>query len=330
MRNLTLRQVRIFICAVKHMNFSKAAEELHITAPAVSQQIKELEEDIGVSLFLREGRRVELTSAGEYFLLYARRLLSVLKEADDTMERLRGQDARVLKIGLVSTAKYFVPKILAQFKQEYPKVEIRLDVRNRQQLVELLREGEIDVAIMGRPPREIDTRVEAFADHPHAFIASPEHPLAKKANITPKSLNQYELITREQGSGTRYVMETFLTEHEATPIVTMEMSSNESIKQAVMSNLGISFVSLHTVGLELANEQLVVLDVQYTPIIRTWHVVALTKRNLTQSAEAFRYFMLDKGKRLLHEMFPEQLTGIFRTPYEKHDVDGTSPSSSSQ
>src|SRR5690606_7362465 len=130
MRNLTLRQIRIFICAVKHMNFSKAAEELHVTAPAVSLQIKEMEEDIGVSLFLREGRRVELTSAGEYFLLYARRIMSTLKEASDTMDRLKGQDARILKIGLVSTAKYFVPKILAQFKQEYPKVQIRLEVRN--------------------------------------------------------------------------------------------------------------------------------------------------------------------------------------------------------
>ncbi len=306
MKNLTLRQVRIFICAVKHMNFSKAAEELHITAPAVSLQIKELEEDIGVSLFLREGRRVELTSAGEYFLLYARRLISTLKEADDTMERLRGQDAKVLKIGLVSTAKYFVPRVLAQFKREYPKVQIRLDVRNRQQLVELLREGEIDVAIMGRPPREIDTRVEAFADHPHAFIASPQHPLAGKQNITPKSLNQFELITREHGSGTRYIMETFLAEHEASPIITMEMSSNESIKQAVMSNLGISFVSLHTIGLELENEQLTVLDVQDTPIIRTWHVVALSKRNLSQAAEAFRYFMLEKAGELLTEMFSER------------------------
>lgn len=309
MKNLTLRQIRIFICAVKHMNFSKAAEELHVTAPAVSLQIKEMEEDIGVSLFLREGRRVELTSAGEYFLLYARRIMSTLKEASDTMDRLKGQDARILKIGLVSTAKYFVPKILAQFKQEYPKVQIRLEVRNRQQLVELLREGEIDVAVMGRPPQEIDTRVEAFADHPHAFIASPDHKLASMDNISPKQLNQFELITRELGSGTRHIMETFLAEHEASPVVSMEMSSNESIKQAVMAKLGISFVSLHTVGLELENRQIAVLDIQDTPVIRTWHVVALSKRNLSQAAEAFRYFMLDKGGQLLNEMFKTAKAG---------------------
>ncbi|CAG1003988.1 HTH-type transcriptional activator CmpR [Methylophilaceae bacterium] len=303
MKNLTIRQIRIFVCAVKHMNFSKAAEELHVTAPAVSLQIKEMEEDIGVSLFLREGRRIELTSAGEYFLLYARRVISTLKEASDTMERLKGRDARVLKIGLVSTAKYFVPQILAQFKLEYPSAQIRIEVRNRQQLVELLREGDIDIAVMGRPPREIDTRVEAFAQHPHVFIASPTNPLAGIENISPRALNQFELITREQGSGTRHIMETYLAEHAISPVVTMEMSSNESIKQAVMANLGISFVSLHTIGLEHGNGQIAILDVQDTPIIRTWHVVALTKRNLSQAAEEFRYFMLEKGGELLTGMF---------------------------
>ncbi len=310
MKNLTLRQVRIFVCAVKHMNFSKAAEELHITAPAVSLQIKEMEEDIGVSLFLREGRRIELTSAGEYFLLYARRMLSLLKEATDTMERLKGRDARVLSIGLVSTAKYFVPKMLAQFKREYPNAQIRIEVRNRQQLVELLREGEIDVAIMGRPPREIDTRVEAFAKHPHVFIASPEHPLAGKHNLSPKLLNQFELISREPGSGTRHIMETYLAEHNLSPVVTMEMSSNESIKQAIMANLGISFVSLHTIGLEHESAQIAILDLQDTPIIRNWHVVALSKRNLSQTAEAFRYFMLEKGGELLNDMFASTLAKL--------------------
>jgi LysR family transcriptional regulator, low CO2-responsive transcriptional regulator len=304
MKNLTIRQIRIFICAVKHMSVSKAAEELHVSAPAISLQIKEMEEDIGVILFLREGRRVELTSAGEYFLLYAKRITNTLKEAADTMEKLKGQDARILKIGLVSNAKYFVPRVLAQFKREYPNVQIRIDVRNRQQLVELLREGDIDIAIMGRPPREIDTRVEAFAQHPHVFVANPQHVLASKRNISPKSLNQFELITREEGSGTRYIMETYLAEHEASPVISMEMSSNESIKQAVMANLGISFVSLHTIGLELENRQIAILDVQNTPIIRTWHVVALSKRNLSQAAEAFRYFMLEKGGKLLAEMFP--------------------------
>lgn len=303
MKNLTLRQIRIFLSAAKHMSFARAAEEMHITAAAVSLQIKEMEDDMQIALFTRENRKVELTSAGEYFLLYARRVVSTLNEASTMMDRLRGSQMGMLKIGLVSTAKYFLPKVLGQFKQEFPNAQIRIDVRNRQQLVELLRDGDIDIAIMGRPPKEIDTRVEPFASHPHLFIANPSHPLAGRTNLNPQVLNQYELISRENGSGTRFIMETYLAEHGLTPIVSMEMSSNETIKQAVMADLGISFVSLHTIGAELKAGQIAVLDIQDTPVMRTWHVVALNKRNASQMAEAFRYFMLEKGGSILDEMF---------------------------
>lgn len=303
MKNLTLRQIRIFLSAAKHLSFSKAAEELHITAPAVSLQIKEMELDMGVALFVRENRKIELTSAGEYFLIYARRISSTLIEAASMMERLHGTQTGQIRVGLVSTAKYFLPRLLAQFKQDHPGIQIRFEVRNREQLVELLRDGGIDLAIMGRPPKEIDTRVEPFAPHPHCFIASPEHPLAKMDNIPPVAMNPFELISREQGSGTRFLMERFLDDNGASPIVSMEMSSNESIKQAVIANLGISFVSLHTLANELSLEQLVVLNVQGTPMVRTWHVVALSKRNATQAAESFRYFILEKGGQMLKSMF---------------------------
>jgi len=285
------------------MSFARAAEELCITAPAVSQQIKEMEEDMGVTLFIRESRKIELTSAGEYFLLYARRMLSTLNEADLMMERLRGTQIKTLKIGLVSTAKYFLPHLLAEFKKDYPNLKIKMEARNRQQLIELLRDGEIDIAIMGQPPKEMDTRVEAFASHPHVFIASSQHSLAGKWNILPDELNAFEIISREPGSGTRFIMEKYFNEHKITPIVTMEISSIEAIKQAVIANLGITFTSLHTIGSEIANQQMVILDVQDTPIMRTWHVVALSKRNASQAAEALRYFMLEKGGPLLTEMF---------------------------
>jgi len=303
MRNLTLRQVRIFLSAYKHMSFARAAEELCITAPAVSQQIKEMEQDMGVNLFIRENRKIELTSAGEYFLLYARKLLSTVNEADVMMERLRGTQMKTLNIGLVSTAKYFLPHLIAEFKKDFPNIKIKMEARNRQQLVELLRDGEIDIAIMGQPPKEMDTRVEAFAKHPHAFIANAQHALAGKLNITPDELNAYEVISRELGSGTRFIMEKYFTEHQISPIVSMQISSIEAIKQAVIANLGITFTSLHTVGSEISNRQIVVLDVQETPIMRTWHVVALNKHNNSQAAEAFRYFMLEKGGILLNEMF---------------------------
>lgn len=285
------------------MSFSRAAEELHISAPAISLQIKEMEEDIGVGLFTREKRKVELTPAGEYFLLYARRLSSTLNEANTMMERFRGTQSRRLKIGVVSTAKYFLPQMLLEFKKDYPSLQIKIEARNRQQLVELLRDNEIDVAIMGLPPKEIDTRAEPFASHPHVFIASPNNPLANKINIPAEALIQHEMISREPGSGTRLIMEKYFAEHHIVPIVSMEMSSNETIKRAVMADLGISFVSLHTIGSELAHKQLTILDIQNTPIIRTWHVVALNKHNASQAAEAFRYFMLEKGGEILNAMF---------------------------
>ena len=286
------------------MSFSRAAEELHISAPAISMQIKEMEEDMGVILFVRESKKISLTTAGEYFLIYARRVSSTLVEANNMMERLRGTEVKALKIGLVSTAKYFLPQMLLEFKKDYPNLQIKIEVRNRQQLVELLRDGELDIAIMGQPPKEIDTRVEAFARHPHVFVSSTQNPLAGKMNIMPDALNQFEIISRESGSGTRALMENYFTEHQISPIVSMEMSSNETIKQAVMADLGLSFVSLHTIGNEIANHQISILDVQDTPIIRTWHVVALAKRNSSQAAEAFRYFMLEKAGEILGNMFP--------------------------
>lgn len=287
------------------MSFVRAAEELHITAPAVSLQIKEMEADMGVTLFVRENRKISLTTAGEYFLLYARRVSSTLIEASTMMERLRGTQMKALQIGLVSTAEYFLPHILAEFKKDYPNLQIRIEVRNRPQLIELLRDGEIDIAIMGRPPKEIDTRVEPFASNPHVFIANPHNPLVGKINVSPEALTEFEIIAREPNSGTRSIMQAYFAQHHISPIISMEMSSNEAIKQSVIANLGVSFVSLHTLGHELASKQIALLDIQDTPIVRTWHVVALTKRNASQAAEAFRYFILEKSGEILNKIFSD-------------------------
>jgi len=304
MKNLTLRQVRIFAAAAKHCSFARAAEDMHLTAPAVSMQIKELEEELGTPLFTRVGRRVELTSAGEYFWVFVRRIIATLREAEGVMERLRGSTAGSLRIGLVSTAKYFLPQMLALFREEHPGVQVKIDVCNRDQLIGLLRDGDIDLAVMGRPPKELDTRAEVFAAHPHAFIASAKHPLARMGSIPASMLDKEEWISREEGSGTRAIMKSFINQYRLNPSISMEMSSNETIKQAVIADLGISFVSLHTVGLETQHEQLKVLHVDDTPIIRAWHVVALSQRNLSPAAEAFRYFMLERGAELLDQRFP--------------------------
>lgn len=304
MRNLTLRQIRIFSSAARHSSFARAAEELHLTAPAVSMQIKELEDEVGSPLFSRVGRRVELTSAGEYFWMFARRVQATLAEAEAVMQRLKGAETGTLRIGIVSTAKYSVPKMLGLFRQDHPGIQIKIDVCNRDRLLELLRDGEIDLAVMGRPPKHLDTRAEVFAHHPHAFVAWPKHPLANHSAISANALNSEEIISRENGSGTRAIMQAYIESHKLHPHITMEMSSNETIKQAVIAGLGVSFVSLHTVGLEIEHGQLVVLDIEDTPVLRAWHVVALANRHLSSAAEAFRYFMLEHGARLLSEQFP--------------------------
>ena len=307
LKNLSMRQLRVFSAAARHHSFSKAAADLNLTAPAISMQIKELENDMGVMLFARVGRRVELTTAGEYFLVYTKKVVDTLRDAETTLSRFQGKEAGILTIGLVSTAKYFLPQLLARFKEDHFGIQIKLEVRNRDQMVALLRDGEIDLAIMGRTPGDLDTRIEAFAAHPHAFIANPSHPLAERQSISPMVLSQMEIITREAGSGTRAIMQRFLNDRGLTPQISMEMSSNESIKQAVIANLGISFVSLHTVGLEVKYGEIAVLDIDETPISRAWHVVALNKRNHSAAAEAFRYFVLEHGAAILDALHPNMV-----------------------
>ncbi len=303
MRNLTLRQIRIFLSASKFLSFSKAAADLNVTGSAVSLQIKEMEGDIGVSLFNRENNKITLSSAGEHFLLYANRVISTLNEARTVMENLRGTEIGILKIGLASTTRYFLPEMLVQFKKEYPNVQIKVVVKNRKELIELLRDGEIDIAIMGKPPKHINANAEAFASHPHVFIGSPLHNLAGKSNLPPDTLNQVDLICREQGSGTRYIMEKYITEQGLNLKMSMEMSGNETIKQAVMADLGIALVSLHTIGNEINNNQIVILDVINTPIIRTWYIVTPNNRDATQATDAFRQFIINKGEGILNSVF---------------------------
>jgi DNA-binding transcriptional LysR family regulator len=300
MRNATLRQLRVFAAAARHQSFGKAAEELHLTPPAVSMQIRELEEQVGLPLFDRSGRQVALTVTGEYLLVYVRKVLATLKDAEDAIARFRGLETGRVSIGMVSTAKYFVPRLLAQFRQEHPAIEVKLAVGgNREQLVALLRANEVDLAIMGRPPRELATRAEPFAVHPHSVVATPDHPLMRIGHAPASLLANYEFIIRETGSGTRAAMEKFFADHRLQPRVAMEMTSNETIKQAVMAGMGVSFLSLHTIGLERRAGLLAVPDVEGLPVLKRWYVVNNLSKTLSPAAEAFRYFILEEGERFL-------------------------------
>ncbi len=300
MKNVTIRQLRVFAEVARQLSFARAAEALHLTPPAVTMQIKELEAHVGLPLFQREGRKVSLTTAGEYLLVYVRRMLATLKDADDAMARFKRVEGGLLSVGFVSTAKYFLPRLLARFREEHPGVELRLTVgHNREQLVGLLRAGEVDLAVMGRPPKELATRAEPFAAHPQVVVAAPTHPLASMERIPPRLLEAHPFIAREHGSGTRATMERWFREHHIAPHVLLEMPSNEAIKQAVMAGMGLGFLSLHTIGLELRAGELALLDVEHTPVMRSWNLVHLLSKVLSPAAEAFRYFVLETAEATL-------------------------------
>lgn len=299
MKTVTFRQLRVFAEVARRESFARAAETLHLTPPAVTMQVKELEAAIGLPLFDRRGRAVALSTTGEYFLVYAKRLLATLKDAEDAMARLRRVEGGALDVGLVSTAKYFVPHLLARFCAERPGVDVRLSVSaNREQLIALLHEGEIDLAVMGRPPKELvsTTRSEPFAAHPLVFVAAPGHPLLGRESVPVAMLADLPFIVREEGSGTRKAMEDFFAAHGVRPRLAMEMWSNETIKQAVIAGLGVSFLSLHTLGLELRNGLIARLEVEGTPVMKTWHLVHLLAKVLSPAAEAFRYSLLENAE----------------------------------
>lgn len=307
MKNATFRQLRVFHEVARHLSVARAAEALHLTPPAVSMQIRELEQHVGLPLFDRVGRRMSLTTGGEYMLVYARRILATLKDAQDTAARLKRQESGTLTVGMVSTASGFVPQLVAQFRREHTGVDVRLTLGNRDQLLRMLAANEVDLAIMGRPPKELATRAEPFAAHPHVFVAPRGHPLEQVGHPAPQALMPYDFIVREQGSGVRAAFEEFCTRHALMPRITMECPSNELIRHAVAAGLGLSFVSLHTLEHELDRETLRIVHVEGTPVVRAWNCVHTLSKLLSPPAEAFRYFVLEHGERLLAQRYGHRL-----------------------
>lgn len=301
MRNMTLRQMRVFAAVARNLSFTRAARELHLTQPAVSQQVKLLEAEIGLPLFEQIGRKVHLAPAGAELLRYTEQATELLRQAGESLSAMRGLKRGVLKLGAVSTAKYFAPSLLSAFKPAYPEVSIKFAVGNRGEIIRQLAANEIDLVIMGRPPRELETVAEPFAKHPLVLIASPTHPLADKRRIRLSQLATESFLIREEGSGTRASMERVFGERGVPIRVSMEVSSNETIKQAVMADMGISFISSHTVGLELAAGKLVILDVVGLPIIRDWYVIHLRDKRLAPIPAAFRAFLLEHGARIIQQ-----------------------------
>lgn len=305
MKNATLRQLRVFASVARHLSFIRAAEELKLSAPAVSMQIKELETEVGLPLFDRTSRQVSLTMVGEYMLAHTRRVLGVMRDAEDLVARFRGLQTGPLDVGMVSTAQYFVPRLLAQFRQEHLGIEIRLEVaNNREEIVSLMQQGDIELAIMGRPPEGWPNRAEPFALHPHVLVTAIDHPFTRREVVPASALLDEGFIMREPGSGTRAALDEFMHAHQMKPRVVMQMSSNEAIKQAVMAGMGISLLPLHTLGLEFEHHLIAAPETEGLPVMRRWHVVNNLAKTLSPAAEAFRYFILERGEAFLAKHFP--------------------------
>jgi len=306
MKNASLRQLRVFSAVSRHLSFVRAAEELGLSAPAVSMQIKELETEVGLPLFDRSSRKVSLTMVGEYVLAYTQRVLAAMRDAEDMVARFRGLKTGVLDVAMVSTAKYFLPRLLARFRDEHPGVEVRLQVaNNREEVVALMREGAVELAVMGRPPKNWPARAEPFAMHPHVLVTAIDHPFARAEKVAARALMNEGFIVREPGSGTRAALDEYMEAHQMRPQVVMQMSSNEAIKQAVMAGMGVALLSLHTVGLELDHGLIAAPETEGLPVMRRWHVVNNLAKTLSPAAEAFRYFVLESGEAFLAEHFSQ-------------------------
>lgn len=292
MRSATIRQLQIFSVAAAHMSFARAAESLHLTHSAVSLQIKQLEDVSGVQLFDRIGKKIFLTEAGDILLDHARKILQLLKDADESLTALKGLRGGRVTVAVTSHAEFFAPGLLADFRKLHADVRVRLLVSNREEVTRLLASNEVDLGIMGRPPASMEAEAVSFAPHPLVIIANAGHPLARRKRITIEELAAETMIVREAGSGTRTAMESFFREHAIEPRIDMEMGSNEAIKQAVVAGLGISFISQHTLGVELTTGRLVILKVEDTPVMRRWFLVRLKSKRLTPALGAFWDFIL--------------------------------------
>lgn len=295
-RNASFRQLTTFHTVARLGSVSAAAEEMHLTQPAVSIQIGVLEASAQTPLLQRNGRGIRLTEAGELLAGYAGRILDLWREAGEEMATLQGVFSGTLRVGAVTTAEYLLPPLLVTFANQNPNVKVKLQVGNRDEIVRMLAGQEIDIAIMGRPPAELKTDSSAFARHPMAFLAAPNHPLMREPGLGIETLGTAHILVRERGSGTRTTVERIFKDARLHLRVGSEMSSNEAIKQMCAAGFGVAFLSMHTCVLELNAGVLQVLPMTGNPVEREWFVMHLASRHLPQVATAFEQFLREHAQ----------------------------------
>lgn len=300
MRNISLRQLRAVSAIQRHGKIVSAAAELGLTPPAVTLQLQQLEHETGLVLFDRTPAGMRPTAAGLAVLDTAQAIEERLRVLSDEIDAVKGVKQGSLRLGVVSTAKYFAPQLMAAFMADFPGIEVRLAVGNRAETIDSLKNHSLDIALMGRPPPGIPVRAVVFGDHPLVIIAAPDHPMVRQRDITKEQIAGQSFLMREPGSGTRISMEIFMRGVAGwmdSPAI--ELDSNETIKQSVMAGLGVAFISGHTVAYEVEAGRLAMLDVVGMPLRRQWFAVARSDRVMTPAMAAFHDFLSKSGARYL-------------------------------
>lgn len=314
MRNLSLKQLRTIQEISRQGKINSAASTLALTAPAVTIQLKQAEEELGLALFDRTQDGMRPTAAGLAVIDAAQAVQERLRVLGDELDAIKGVRAGSLRLGVVSTAKYFAPSLMAGFSKTFPNIEMRLLIGNRAEIVEMLKDHAIDIALMGRPAKSVPVSAIAFGDHPLVIVAAPDHPLARQRDITKDRIAEETFLVREPGSGTRISLEIFFSDIPGRiDELGVEMGSNETIKQAVMAGLGIAFISAHTIALEVEFDRLVVLDVEGMPIRRQWFGVMRADRAVSPAMAKFNDFLIRQGAAylpLLGKLYPERRQAI--------------------
>jgi DNA-binding transcriptional LysR family regulator len=293
--HLTLRQLQVFESTARHLSLSRAAEELHLSQPGVSMQLKKLAEAVGHPLLEHAGKRIQLTAQGQDLINTAREVLGAVKRYELSLVAKRGLSGGSLQIVAITTATYFVPSLLGEFSKRHPGVKVSLRVTNREEVLSRLAAGLEDLYILGQPPEGLAATAIPFLENPLVVLAAPDHPLAKKRDIPLARLAEEPWLLREPGSGTRKAVERLFAEHGLTLTARMELGSNEAIKQAVLAGLGISVLSRHTLTLH-SPDQFAILDAAGFPIRRRWYAVYPAGRLRTVVARTFLDFLLTHEK----------------------------------
>jgi DNA-binding transcriptional LysR family regulator len=309
LRQATLHQLKVFEAAARHGSFTRAAEELYLTQPTISMQVKQLTKAVGMPLFEQIGKRLYLTEAGQELFAACRDVFERISQLEMTISDLKGLKQGQLKLSVITTAKYFVPRLLGPFCQRYPGVDFSLQVLNHEGLVARMSDNLDDLYILSQVPESVDVAAHQFLENPLVVLAQREHPLVGQEKIPIERLSGEPFIMREEGSGTRRAVEKLFDEQNISVKVKLELGSNEAIKQAIVGGLGLSVLSLHTLALEGATGKLAILDVEHFPIERNWFVVYPNGKQLSVVATAFLGYLLDEGKKVAQETAIEKMIG---------------------